>query len=73
MFVFTSSSPVVREAAETGFSRDGHVPPAPTDQELGTPRARDGPLQSIYVAYNVQKLAQSSRQLGQHCGCRLYM
>jgi hypothetical protein len=73
MVAFTLSSPVVREAAETRFSRDGNVPPAPPNQELGAPRARDGPLQGLHVAHYVQKLAQSSRQLGRQCGCGSYM
>jgi len=55
---------VVGQAAEAGFSRDGDVPSAPSHKDLGAPRARDGPLEGVHVAHDVQKLSQPPCQLG---------
>ena len=55
---------MVGEAAETGISRNGDVPSAPSHKDMGTPRAWDGPLQGLHVAHDVQKLSQPPCQLG---------
>lgn len=63
-FPLPSSHVVVGQAAEAGFSRDGDVPAAPPHEDLGAPRAGDGPLEGIHVAHDVQKLSQPPRRLG---------
>lgn len=60
---------VVGQAAEAGFSRDGDVPSAPSHKDLGAPRARDGPLEGVHVAHDVQKLSQPPCQLGPSASC----